>query len=128
MCVFRGGYALRSDASVRKENAAMSIDIKKEKLFPLSKAAKLKQLPRRRAGKKIHPATLYRWSSPGLRGCQLEVVQVGGTTCTSIEALQRFFAALTAAQTGGVPPSQTRPSADVGVDDAVEQRLDQLRF
>ncbi len=34
---------------------------------------------------------LYRWATEGLRGVHLETIQVGGTLCTSIEALQRFF-------------------------------------
>ena len=49
------------------------------------------RLPRRRAGKRPHPATLYRWAHDGVHGHHLETLQVGGTLCTSIEALQRFF-------------------------------------
>ena len=46
------------------------------------------------AGRPVSPATLWRWSSHGLRGVRLETVRVGGTTCTSTEALSRFFARL----------------------------------
>jgi hypothetical protein len=49
------------------------------------------RLPRRRAGRKTHPHTLYRWSSVGLYGVKLETIQIGGNRCTSLEALQRFF-------------------------------------
>lgn len=40
--------------------------------------------------------TLWRWAKKGLNGpdgqkVHLEIVRVGGTNCTSIEALQRFF-------------------------------------
>jgi len=52
-------------------------------------------LPRRRGGRKVHVATLYRWSASGLGGVLLETTQVGGTRCTSAEALQRFCSALT---------------------------------
>ena len=82
---------------------AKRIDIAREQLLTLSEAAKL--LPRRRGGKKTHSATLYRWASRGLRGCRLKVLQVGGCLCTSVEALQRFFSALTAAHTDGVSAS-----------------------
>ena len=40
-------------------------------------------------------ATLYRWASHGCRGVRLETIQIGGTKCTSRQALQRFFAGLT---------------------------------
>ena len=33
----------------------------------------------------------------GVRGIRLESIMVGGTRCTSVQALQRFFDALTAA-------------------------------
>lgn len=65
------------------------IDLENETVLSLTEAAK--QLPRRRAGKRPHVATLYRWANRGLRGIQLETIQVGGTLCTSAEALQRFF-------------------------------------
>jgi hypothetical protein len=70
----------------------MTIDFGSEHLLSLTDAAK--QLPRRRAGRKPHISTLYRWALRGLKGVKLETVQVGGTTCTSVEALQRFFDSL----------------------------------
>jgi len=42
-----------------------------------------------------HVATVYRWSTAGVRGVILETLQVGGTRCTSREAVQRFCEALT---------------------------------
>ena len=65
------------------------INLTSESVLSLTEAAKA--LPRRRAGKRPHVATLYRWASRGLRGVKLETLQVGGTLCTSTEALQRFF-------------------------------------
>jgi hypothetical protein len=53
------------------------------------------ELPRRRGGRKTHVATLYRWATAGCRGVVLESIQIGGTRCTSREALQRFFERLT---------------------------------
>src|SRR5262245_3303859 len=80
------------------------IDHQTETVFPLAEGPA--RLPRRRGGKCIDVATLYRWSSRGLRGVMLETIQVGGTRCTSAEALQRFFDRLTTAgrdadRTGG---------------------------
>ena len=43
-----------------------------------------------------HVATVYRWSTVGVRGVVLETLQVGGTRCSSREALQRFCERLTA--------------------------------
>ncbi|QDT95293.1 DUF1580 domain-containing protein [Gimesia aquarii] len=65
------------------------IEIGKEKIITFVEAAKF--LPRRRAGRKPHVSTLYRWAKQGLRNVKLETIQVGGTCCTSVEALQRFF-------------------------------------
>lgn len=69
------------------------IDQATEELITLTAACKL--LPARRRGKKPHVSTLYRWSSVGCRGVVLEILQVGGTKCTSREALARFFQRLT---------------------------------
>ena len=65
------------------------IQLDSEHVLSLREATQ--QLPRRRTGQRPHIATLYRWATDGLRGVQLETLQVGGTLCTSIEALQRFF-------------------------------------
>jgi hypothetical protein len=69
------------------------IDSTTEALLPLAHAAEL--LPRRRRGRKAHVSTLHRWATVGCRGIVLETLQVGGTRCTSAEALQRFFESLT---------------------------------
>jgi Protein of unknown function (DUF1580) len=47
--------------------------------------------PPRRRGRNAHVSSVYRWSTVGCRGVVLESLQVGGTRCTSREALQRFF-------------------------------------
>lgn len=65
------------------------IDITNEDVLTLPDACR--RLPRRRAGRRPHAATLYSWAREGYRGVRLETIQVGGTLCTSIEALQRFF-------------------------------------
>lgn len=69
------------------------IDIKREEVITLGEAAR--RLPCRRKGKATNVATLYRWASAGLHGERLEVIRVGGSLCTSVEGLQRFFNRLT---------------------------------
>jgi len=86
------------------------IDPTRETLISLSQAAK--GLPRRRGGKRPHISCIYRWTTTGCRGVVLESVQVGGTRCTSQEALARFFRRLTE-QTGtsqSLPPSARTPA------------------
>ena len=74
------------------------INLKTETILSFSEVCR--RLPRRRAGRPLHPATLYRWANPGLRGIKLETIQVGGTLCTSLEALQRFFDKLSQLKSG----------------------------
>jgi hypothetical protein len=70
------------------------IDTIAESIVTLNEAAR--SLPHRRAGRPVHLSCIYRWSQVGVKGIRLETVQIGGTRCTSREALQRFFDALTA--------------------------------
>jgi hypothetical protein len=85
-----------------------TLDIAKE--TPLSLAAAAKRLPRLRAGRPLHPATVLRWILDGVRGrdgdrIRLEAVRIGGRWCTSAEALQRFLATLSAAPAGPAGPA-----------------------
>jgi len=77
------------------------IDPNTEHLLSLADAAK--SLPRRRAGKPVHISCAYRWSRSGCRGVVLETIQVGGTRCTSKEALARFFRRLTQGDAADTP-------------------------
>ncbi len=77
------------------------IDPTTETLVSFSEAAH--SLPRRRAGKRPHISCLYRWSVSGCRGVILESIQVGGTRCTSREAVARFFTRLTTGDVADVP-------------------------
>ena len=69
------------------------IDLSAETVVSLTQATH--HLPRRRRGKRPNPATIYRWAQRGVHGIVLETIQVGGTKCTSVEALQRFCNRLT---------------------------------
>ncbi len=82
------------------------IDILSEKVVSFTEATG--HLPRRRKGKRPHVATVYRWAQKGCKGVRLETIQVGGTKCTSLEALQRFFEQLTQRDETPVP---TTPKA-----------------
>jgi len=79
------------------------IDLAAETVITLSEATE--HLPRRRAGKRPHIATLYRWAQRGVRGVKLETIRVGGTLCTSLEALQQFCECCTNPNTA--PTSQS---------------------
>ena len=69
------------------------IDSTCETLITFAEAAR--GLPSRRNGRKTHISTLYRWATAGCKGVILETLQIGGSRCTSREAMQRFFEALT---------------------------------
>ena len=69
-------------------------DFLQEKCFSLAQAAR--RLPKLRGEKPPHPATLFRWATAGRKSqggkiVRLEVWKVGGTNCTSMEALARFL-------------------------------------
>jgi hypothetical protein len=85
------------------------IDSTSENLLTLAQATA--SLPPKPSGKMINLATLYRWTIRGVRGVQLESIQVGPTRCTSKQALQRFFERLSAdahlEAAVGPPPSGT---------------------
>lgn len=60
------------------------IDLNAEHVEPLAKA--IRHVPTR-----PHLSTMCRWANQGVNGVKLETVKVGGATCTSREALHRFF-------------------------------------
>jgi hypothetical protein len=82
------------------ERGAM-IDSNNESLISLAQTAKC--LPERRGGKRPHISCIYRWTTSGCKGVVLESIQVGGTRCTSKEALARFFQRLTQGDRPEVP-------------------------
>lgn len=73
-------------------SAVAQVDVLDEQIVTLKEACKL--LPRRN-GRRMHVATVYRWSVAGVRGVVLETIQVGGARCTSLEAIRRFCEELT---------------------------------
>jgi hypothetical protein len=89
----------------------MAIDPLTEKLRSFAEAAR--RLPALRGGKPVNPSTVWRWTTRGVRArngvlMRLESIKVGGTCCTSDEALFRFFHALSA--DGSQPPASAMDS------------------
>ena len=77
----------------------MAINALTEKLRSFAEAAS--RLPALRGGKAVNPSTVWRWTTRGVRArngvlVRLECLKVGGTCCTSDQALLRFFHALSA--------------------------------
>lgn len=64
------------------------IDLAQESLIAIGEVPNF--LPLRSSGKRIHISAVYRWIQRGVRGVRLEVLRIGGTSYTSVEALQRF--------------------------------------
>ena len=98
------------------------IDVTNETIVSLADGAK--SLPPRRRGKKPHVSCLYRWTTIGCKGVVLESVQIGGTRCTSEEALCRFFDALTRATGSPVDRrADRRQRADAAVRDLEKEGI-----
>ena len=102
----------------------MAIDIETEQVISPAKATHL--CPERRRGMRPNVATIYRWMMQGVRGIKLESIVVGATRCTSIEALQRFFDALTDAadeeHSAAITPPPVSKSRQTAIE-AAERRL-----
>jgi hypothetical protein len=102
--------------------------------FPLRVAAA--SLRSGRGDKRIHVATLYRWTERGCRGVRLRHIQIGVTRCTTREWLTEFFAALTRQRastthpvdtTASTPPLSVRsPAARRRAIEAADRELDRM--
>ena len=79
----------------------MSNKLTTETLKTLAEAART--LP----GGPVHVSTIHRWRLKGVRGVRLETILRGGIRCTTDEAIERFFAASTAAADGETLPART---------------------
>jgi hypothetical protein len=78
------------------------INLQTETLLTFSQATKY--LPRH-GGKKAAPSTVYRWASDGHQGVKLEWLKLPGGKFTSLEAVERFAAALTTLETRRPTPT-----------------------
>ena len=97
------------------------IDPLTEHVISLTEAAK--RCPTRRGGKHTSISCLYRWTTSGCKGEVLESIQVGGTRCTSREALARFFQQLTERVVTVRQQSECSPGISPN---ETEQQLDSL--
>lgn len=97
------------------------IDPNTETVVSLADAPK--SLPPRRAGKRPHVSCLYRWTTTGCKGVVLESIQIGGTRCTSKEALARFFHRLTR-ENGATPESRRSPARRRRAAERAERELE----
>jgi hypothetical protein len=79
----------------------MAIDAREETVFGLGQAAKYGE---QIIGRRLATSTYYRWAQVGVRGIKLETRCLGGNMFTSLEALERFFDAMTAAKRGQTEP------------------------
>ena len=73
------------------------IDVTAETVVPFRELPKWTE---KHFGKRKHPSTFHRWRLRGVRGVKLETILLGGIRFTSVEALNRFFAATTSAADG----------------------------
>jgi Protein of unknown function (DUF1580) len=78
----------------------MAIDTREESVYPLPRIRQFLP-PSTRTGKPVHPSVVFRWIKNGLKAgdgstVRLEAVKCGSALCTSREAVERFFAELTA--------------------------------
>jgi hypothetical protein len=89
----------------------MPIDIRSEEIFSLTAATKLPCFRNRRAGKRINVSTIWRWATVGVRGVKLETIMAGGSRATSLEAVERFFEALTVQADAPATPQPPRRTA-----------------
>jgi hypothetical protein len=78
------------------------IDVARESVLSFGEAARY--VGKLKGTKAIAFQTLWRWATKGCSGVVLETVCVGGSRCTSKEALQRFFAGVTRARAGAPAP------------------------
>ena len=102
------------------------VDLERERVVPLGEVPKLGIIPRRRKGARLNLRTLYRWAAAGLRGVVLPSQLVGGQRVTSVEALLRFFDAVSAAARPGRRAVAGKPRPAPGPD--VDEELDRLGF
>jgi hypothetical protein len=102
----------------------MPIVVAREDTFPLAETPK--HVPPRRGGRKLHKATAFRWAKDGVRGVKLETIRIGGTLCTSVEALQCFFERLSATDSAVCTPIIRTPKARQRAIDNADHELTKL--
>lgn len=94
-----------------------------EDLLTLPEAARRTK----RNGRSVAASTLYRWAHVGVKGIKLETIQAGGTGCTSLAAVGRFFERLTAKKSGGPDPQPEYQARQASVSQELDRLLNPTR-
>jgi hypothetical protein len=89
-----------------------------ERLFPLQRAYEIA------TGTRPHPSTCHRHRVNGINNVRLETLKYGGKRVTSVEAVRRFLAAVTAAADGPHLGPRTNRQLEAAVSRA-ERELDE---
>ena len=95
----------------------MVIRISLEKLLTPAQAARH---CRPSDARPLAPSTIWRWHKKGISGVRLETICIGGNRYTSVEALQRFFDAVTLARSTQDAPQE--PNAESGTRSAATKK------
>jgi hypothetical protein len=66
-------------------------------------------------GRRPHPTTCHRWRLRGVRGIKLETQLCGNRRMTSIEAVKRFNAAVTAVADGSPVTARTNRQREAAI-------------
>lgn len=74
-----------------------------------------------------HVSTVWRWMTRGCRGITLESIVCAGRRFTSLEAIERFVAATTAAAAGEPPPTRTPRQRERAIADAEHKIAQQVK-
>jgi hypothetical protein len=85
--------AHRFTSRERTVSAAIAIDLENDELRPVN------SLVERRLGRRLSPATIWRWRTKGVRGVRLECYLIAGHWCSTPAALAEFFRASSEAAT-----------------------------
>jgi hypothetical protein len=95
----------------------MTIETSSEERLTLAQAGRHRRPPDARP---LAPSTIFRWYTKGISGVRLETICIGGTRYTSVEALQRFFDAVTLARS--TQDVAQEPIADSGTRSAATKK------
>ena len=110
---------LQNSASASQRDASPANIARGEELLSLTEATKV--MPKVN-GKRPAVSTLWRWCRRGLNGVRLEYLRIGRNIVTSREALDRFFAALAAADAPLAERPRLQVSLPTKINDKARQR------
>ena len=90
---------------------SLVVQLLDESLIPISDIPKHSPI-------RVHRSTGHRWSTRGVGEHKLETVRIGGRRYTSLQALQRFWAAISGVQNAALVASSPSDSVPQSVLDA----------